>query len=134
MGYRVTTTILTIVQLYFLTHGLRGAINMSANSRKRDRRKNNHPIDWRAEQEGKAIDRRWELGVVHVPRIKHTYTVDGVKFVTGSKHRPGGGFDRYNGKAVKVRHTHKSKHVDLRSKNVHKRIENPEPVQILSRL
>ena len=123
MGYRVTTTILTIVQLYFLTHGLRGAINMSANSRKRDRRKNKCPIDWQAEQEGKAIERRWELGVVHVPRIRKTYVVDGIRYNTGNTHRDGGayGFPHAN----KIRHTHATKQRNLQHENICKRLENP---------
>jgi hypothetical protein len=52
--------------------------------------------------------------------------------VTGFKHRPGGAWDRVNGKAVKVRHKHKTKHRDLRSENVHKRIENPELYKTLN--
>ena len=105
----------------------------TSNQRRRNRRKAKRgeplPIDMQACNEGNAIDRKFAIGVVHTPRIKRTYNVDGYTFILGHKHRCGGGMrhEDYMGirpVAKPVIHRN-SKQRNLKSENVHKRVENP---------
>lgn len=87
-----------------------------------------NPLDVQAIREGEAIDRKFAIGVVHTPRLKFTYRVDGQVFCTGSKHRHGGGLhnklkDRPIAKPVQRRN---SKQRNLKSEQAHKRVDNQE--------
>lgn len=100
----------------------------TANQRKAKRRKAD-PLDFAAIKEGMAIDRKFAIGVVHTPRIKLTYHIDGFTYHTGFKHRQGGGLrhEKVDGTrqvAKPVRHNN-SRQRNIKSENVHKRVENP---------
>lgn len=101
----------------------------TANQRKAKRRKAD-PIDFQAIQEGTAIDRKFEIGVVHTPRIRFTYRCDGFVFNTGSKHRYGGGL-RHNANdglrpIVKPVRKKNSKQRNIRLETAIKQTENPQ--------
>ena len=64
---------------------------MSRQKRRREKRKNYHTVDSIAERENGAIRTMRMTGNVHQPRLNRTYSVDGYTFMTGKKHRYGGG-------------------------------------------
>ena len=110
-----------------------GVTMSTSNQRRRNRRKAQRgdplPIELQAEHEGNAIDRKFAIGVVHTPRMKRTYQVDGYTFILGHKHRCGGGMrhEDYMGirqVAKPVIHRN-SKQRNLKSENVHRRVSNP---------
>ena len=89
-----------------------------------------YPLDVQAIKEGMAIDRKFQIGVVHTPRLKLTYHMDGYTYHTGQKHRQGGGlrhntFDGLRPIAKPYRRRN-GKPRNVLSEAVHKRIENPE--------
>ena len=99
---------------------------MTANQRKAKRRKNYNPIEYDAEQQGKAIIAKAKNTPI-TPRLKKYYYVDGYKFNTGQKRRQGGGLRwtqdsnrRPVAKPVQKRH---GKQIDLKSKAVHEAIK-----------
>jgi len=87
-------------------------------------------IDRECIEQGTAIDRRFEIGVVHTPRIRFTYRCDGFVFNTGSKHRYGGGL-RHNANdglrpiAKPIRHKN-SKQRNIRLETAIKQTEHPQ--------
>lgn len=64
---------------------------MSRQSRRRKLRTNYHTVDSTAERENGAIKTMVMVGNVQQPRLNRTYSVDGYTFMTGKKHRYGGG-------------------------------------------
>ena len=103
---------------------------MSTSNQRKAKRRKADPLDFAAIQESAAIDRKFQIGVVHTPRLKLTYHMDGYTYHTGAKHRQGGGL-RHNGfdglrPVAKPMRRCNSKHRNLQSENVHKRVDNPE--------
>ena len=101
---------------------------MSANSRKAKRRRNRvSEIDYAAEQEGQAMAGGFSSRTIDFgKRMNKYYYCDGERFNTGKKHRRSATGMSAVERKPKVRKRRASKHIDLRSLAVHKRIENPE--------
>ena len=68
-----------------------GGLIMSRQSRRRKCRKHYHTMDSTAERENGAIKTMSIIGNVQQPQLNRTYSVDGYTFMTGKKHRYGGG-------------------------------------------
>jgi len=99
---------------------------MTANQRKAKRRKNYNPVEYDAEQQGKAIAAKAKNTPV-TPRLRKYYYVDGTRFNTGQKRRQGGGLrwtqDSDRRPIAKPVQRRNGRQIDLKSENVHKRIE-----------
>jgi hypothetical protein len=105
---------------------------MSTSNQRKAKRRKADPIDFQAIQEGTAIERKFEIGVVHTPMLRHTYRCDGYVFCTGNKYRYGGGM-RFNplqeGKyrpIAKPIQRRNSKQRNIRSEIAHKQTEQPQ--------
>ena len=81
------------------------------------------PIDVVAEREGEAITNSFSSHTIDFGiRLNRFYVTDGEKFPTGKKHRHQAVGRTVVDHALKVRKQHKSKHIDLLSANVHRRV------------
>ena len=81
------------------------------------------PIDYQAAVEGQAIDRAFRSRTIDFGiRLNYKYWCDGYCFFTGKKHRRQAVGGTVVDHALKVRKQHKSKHIDLLSANVHRRV------------
>jgi len=97
---------------------------MSANSRKRDRRKGQYSIDYQANTEANAIANGYTSKTMGFgKRLNKYYWCDGERFNAGKKHRRQAVGMTKVPKATHVRKRHKSEHIDLASIAAHKRIE-----------
>ena len=103
---------------------MRGGKTMStANQRKRHRRKTYGTIDYQAEQEALAVSTSFKPRTIDFgKRLRYFYTMDGERFPTGQKHRRQAVAGTVVEHAVKVRHKHHTKAVDLATIAVHKRV------------
>lgn len=100
----------------------------TSNQRKQARRKSRvSEIDYAAEQEGRAMAGGFSSRTIDFgKRMNKYYYCDGERFNTGKKHRRSATGMSAVERKPKVRKRRASKHIDLRSLAVHKRIENPE--------
>lgn len=103
---------------------------MSTSNQRKAKRRKADPLDFAAIQEGAAIDRKFQIGVVHTPRLKLTYHMDGYTYHTGAKHRQGGGLRHEHTDGIrpvaKPMRRMNGKQRNMRSEQVHKRVENPQ--------
>lgn len=101
----------------------------NSHDRKKRRKLYTDSIAYDAAREGCALSQKATI-TPRVHLLRRYYYIDGVQFNTGFRKRPGGGM-RWTGNSDKWPiarpiQRRNGKQIDLRSQNVHKRIENPE--------
>jgi hypothetical protein len=96
-------------------------------ARKRARKRSQCGIDYDASQEGAAIANSLKTHTIDFGKTLHRYYyVDGYKFQTGQKHRRMAVGMSVVDRIPKHQHKQKSKHYNLQSQAVRKRVQNPE--------